>query len=248
MTPVLLAVLAAGPAPASPAAGEKHTLSIVDSRSLAGTVEGRKAEMDALPQLGKATVAFTVVAVDGARPSQLELSVTSGGEGLKGRAFTAELMSGELVLRDTKGVPSRAQLEATKQFKPFIAALLREDPIVAAARSGGACDADVRERVLDATAREVHRLLGAGVSFELAPGGEATCGKKKTPGKYDVKFSLTLRAGEYTVAFPFKGTVEVGPKAWHANLDLSASTKFDMPGYGVKGKMTAALTLKATVK
>ncbi|MBL8915848.1 MAG: hypothetical protein JNM17_34435 [Archangium sp.] len=252
MTPALavLVLVAAPPAPAPvPVAGAKHTLTITDSRELSGTVEGRKAAMDTLPQVGKATIAFTIGSVDGARPSQLELSVTSGNEGLKGRAFTAEVLSGDLLLRDTRGAPKGAQLEATKTFKPFVGALLREDPIVAAARSGAdGCSSEVREKVLDATAHEVHALIGGTIAFELAPGGEASCGKKKTPEKYDVKFGLTLRSGEYTVVFPFKGTVEIGAKAWHANLDLSASTKFDMPGYGVKGKMSASITLKTTVK
>lgn len=247
MTPALV-VLVLTAAPPVPVAGAKHTLTITDLRELSGTVEGRKAAMDALPHVGKATVAFTIGTVDGARPSQLELSVSSGSDGLKGRAFTAEVLSGDLLLRDTKGAPKGAQIEATKTFKPFVGALLREDPIAAAARSGDACSAEVREKVLDATAREVHRLLGSTLEFELAPGGEATCGKKKTPGTYDVKFGLTLRAGEYTVVFPFKGSVELGPKAWHTNLDLSANTKFDMPGYGVKGKMSASITLKTTVK
>jgi hypothetical protein len=247
MTPVLLAVLAAGPAPAAPTAGAKHTLTISDVRSLAGTVEGRKADMDSLPQVGKATVAFTIGAVDGLHPTSLQLTVGSASSGLKGREFSAEVMSGELVLRDTKGVPTKAQLEATRSFKPYIAGLLRDDPIVTAARSGEACSDDVRARVLDASAREVHRLIGGDVPFELMSGGEATCPKKK-PGPYQLKFTLTLKAGEYTVAFPFKGTVEVGPKAWHSNLDVSAATKFDMPGYGVKGKMSASVALKTSVK
>jgi hypothetical protein len=205
--------------------------------------------MDELPQLGKATVAVKVAAVDGAHPTQLELSVKSAGNGLKGRVFTAEVMSGELVLRDTKSVArERPQQEAARLFRPFVAGLLRDDPIVTAMRAGGdPCSADVRARVLEASAREVHRLVGSELPFELGPGGEASCGKKKGSG-YGLKFNLTLRAGEYTVVFPFKGTVEVPPKGWHADLDVSATTKFDMPGYGVKGKMTASCALKTALR
>ncbi|MFT3712153.1 MAG: hypothetical protein QM817_31300 [Archangium sp.] len=248
MTPVLLAVLAAGPAPTGPVAGAKHTLSISEARSISGTIGGRKAETEPLPQLGKVTVACSIVAADGMHPTSLQLTVSSGSSGLKGREFTAEVMSGELVLRDSKGVPTREQLDATRSFKPWIAGLLRDDPIVTAARSGrDGCSEDARAKVLDATAHEVHRLVGGDGPFELAPGGEATCAKKQN-GTYQLKFTLTLKGAEYTAAYAFKGTVEIGPKAWHANLDLSGTAKFEMSGYGAKGKMTATWGVKSALK
>ncbi|MFO0595413.1 MAG: hypothetical protein U0228_08920 [Myxococcaceae bacterium] len=241
MTLVLLALLAA-----APEAGSKVTWSLTEQRSLAGTVEGRKAAMDALPQLGKLSASVKVVTADGGRPTSLELELISGPKLLKGRVFSVELMSGELVMRDTKVQPTQDQLKASRALTPWVRALLDADPIVAAAESGARCDAAVRAKVLDALAHEVHRAVGADTPFELAPGGEATCPKKGTG--WQVTFSLTLKAGEYTAVFPFKGTVDVGPKAWRASWNVAATSKFDMPGYGVKGKMTGQVTAASTFK